>query len=67
MAAARRVHIVDVAMAPMAGLTSQPSMNALDRGAARLAARDRLDLKVMQPLATTGRRCASSTRPSSAA
>jgi pyruvate carboxylase len=45
------VHIVDVALAPMAGLTSQPSMNALIaalRGAPRETG---LTNKVMQPLA----------------
>jgi pyruvate carboxylase len=45
------VHIVDVALAPMAGLTSQPSMNALIaalRGATRETG---LTNKTMQPLA----------------
>ncbi len=45
------VHIVDVALAPMAGLTSQPSMNALIaalRGAPRETG---LTNKAMQPLA----------------
>ena len=35
------VDIVDVALAPMAGMTSQPSMNALVAAAARQPARDR--------------------------
>ncbi|MBK8097588.1 MAG: pyruvate carboxylase [Planctomycetes bacterium] len=45
------VHIVDTALAPMAGLTSQPSMNALIaalRGAARETG---LTNRAMQPLA----------------
>jgi pyruvate carboxylase len=61
------VHIVDVALAPMAGLTSQPSMNALiaalhgtshDTGMRNKAAAAAVRL--------LGGRSASSMRPSSA-
>ncbi|MGE3172858.1 MAG: pyruvate carboxylase [Planctomycetota bacterium] len=45
------VHIVDVALAPMAGLTSQPSMNALIAALRGSDRETRLTNKVMQPLA----------------
>ncbi|MBL9079783.1 MAG: pyruvate carboxylase [Planctomycetes bacterium] len=44
-------HIVDVALAPMAGLTSQPSMNALIAALRGHARETGLTNKVMQPLA----------------
>ncbi|MEQ1632767.1 MAG: pyruvate carboxylase [Planctomycetota bacterium] len=44
------VHIVDVALAPMAGLTSQPSMNALIAALRGSSKETRLTNKTMQPL-----------------
>jgi len=45
------VHIVDVALAPMAGLTSQPSMNALIAALRGSRRETGLTNKAMQPLA----------------
>jgi pyruvate carboxylase len=45
------VHIVDTALAPMAGLTSQPSMNALIAALRGSPRETGLTNKVMQPLA----------------
>ena len=45
------VHIVDVALAPMAGLTSQPSMNALIAALRGSPRETGLTNKAMQPLA----------------
>ncbi len=45
------VHIVDVALAPMAGLTSQPSMNALIAALHGAPRETGLTNKAMQPLA----------------
>ena len=45
------VHIVDTAMAPMAGLTSQPSMNALIAALRGHAKETGLTNRAMQPLA----------------
>lgn len=44
------VHVVDVALAPMAGLTSQPSMNALIAALRGSSKETKLTNKVMQPL-----------------
>lgn len=45
------VHIVDTALSPMAGLTSQPSMNALIAALRGHARETQLTNRVMQPLA----------------
>ena len=61
------VDIVDAALASMSGLTS-PAEPQLAGGGPRGTERDpKLDQPGLQQLATTGRRCASSTRRSSRA